>query len=199
MPVGNFKCSYCNKLFNNGKSLGGHKTWCESNPLNKETRKKLSDIAKNQTWTKESREKASIKRITVIEKSGIIGGFKGIKCFNVKCESTGINYIVRGTWELRVAMFLNRNGIIWENKNRISYNDNGILRNYLPDFYLPFEKIYLEVKGYFKIKDKIKMNLVKEQTNLNIYIIDKYIISKIENTNNLESILTKKYQGNGTA
>ena len=193
MLIGNFKCSYCNRVFNDGKSLGGHKTWCENNPSNNQTRKKLSAIAKNQSWTKESRERASIKRIQDIEKSGIIGGFKGIKCFNVKCESTGINYVVRGTWELRTAIFLNRHGIIWENKNRISYNDNGIIRNYLPDFYLPIEKIYFEVKGYFKLKDRIKMNLIKEQTNLQIYIIDKYIISKIEDIDNLESILIKKY------
>ena len=36
-------------------------------------------------------------------------------------------------------------------------------RTYTPDFYLPEQKMFIEVKGYFDKGDRVKMQLIKEQ------------------------------------
>ena len=45
---------------------------------------------------------------------------------------------------------------------------------YNPDFFLPNTNEYIEVKGWFSEKDKIKMKCIKEQyPQISIYFIDK--------------------------
>ena len=54
------------------------------------------------------------------------------------------------------------NGI--EQKYSLQYVTNDkVQRNYFPDFYLPETNEYIEIKGYFFLKDRIKMKLVEEQ------------------------------------
>lgn len=52
--------------------------------------------------------------------------------------------------------------------------DDGVKRTYNPDFYLPTMNAYVEVKGYYSDKDKLKMKLVLEQNDVKIYFIDQY-------------------------
>ena len=85
----------------------------------------------------------------------------------------GEEYKCQGTWEYNVAKKLNELGILWIRNKRMNYIQNGIKRIYNPDFYLPDTNEYIEVKGFFYDKDKIKMNLVIEQNkNKNIIFID---------------------------
>ena len=85
---------------------------------------------------------------------------------------------VQGTYELKYAEYLNKNNIKWIRSRQISIqykrNENDIIRNYFPDFYLVDNNHYIEVKGYFSPNDKIKMNLVITQNiNKKIKILQK--------------------------
>jgi hypothetical protein len=64
---------------------------------------------------------------------------------------------VKGTWELRVATYLNENNIKWTNKiepYKYYWNDKWHL--YFPDFLLLDRDILLEVKGFETDRDRAK-------------------------------------------
>lgn len=141
----------------------------ESVKLSKETRKKLGNSRRNKPLTSEHKEKLSLARSKQIEECGN-GGFKNVKWYTVN-NINGDNFIVRGTWELRVAELLNVNSILWIRKIYLSYEDGPISRTYTPDFYLPNLDLYLEVKGYFSNKDKKKIKAVLDENAINLLII----------------------------
>jgi hypothetical protein len=122
--------------------------------------KKLSNA------TKELLSKARAKQL---EELGT-GGFKFIKHFSVQ-NINNETFFLRGTWELKVSEWLNERKILWVRKQYLVYNDNGVNRTYVPDFYLPVYDVYLEVKGFYSDKDKRKMQLLKEQTSYNIHVL----------------------------
>jgi hypothetical protein len=74
---------------------------------------------------------------------------------------------VQGTYELKYAQYLNENDIKWSRGKNINLrykrNEDDILRNYYPDFYLIDSNEYIEIKGYYSDADQKKMSLVKEQ------------------------------------
>jgi hypothetical protein len=151
--------------------------------LSKEGRLKLSNASKGRKLSNEVKEKLSLIRSKIIEEQGK-GGFKNIKwykIFNIEKEE----FILRGTWELKIANLLNDNNILWIRKIYLNYIDNKIKRTYCPDFYLPKYNLYLEVKGYFSIKDKDKMNKVIKNNKINLVIINSKMI------NNEKEILNK--------
>lgn len=90
-------------------------------------------------------------------------GFRDIPYYKVK-NIEGKEYSVRGTWELQVAEKLNELGIKWIRNHILKYRrpDESKERFYNPDFYLPDEDMFIEVKGYYSDKDKEKMQLVLE-------------------------------------
>jgi hypothetical protein len=64
-----------------------------------------------------------------------------------------------GTWELKFAQWLDSVKINWvRTKNKFQYNFDGKLRFYTPDFYLPDNDLYVEIKGYPVAKDYSKWN-----------------------------------------
>ena len=66
--------------------------------------------------------------------------------------------LLDGTWELKVARYLDDNKINWvRNVNRFPYIDyNNKERTYCPDFYLSDTDVYIEVKGYKTKLDECK-------------------------------------------
>jgi hypothetical protein len=127
---------------------------------------------------KEVKEKLSLIRSRIIEEKGK-GGFSDIKYYKIK-NIAGEKYIVRGTWELNYAKYLNDRNIIWKRKIYLYYYDkNNIKRYYSPDFYIPKNKKYIEIKGYFSEKDKIKIYRVEKQNKIKIKIIQKKELDKI--------------------
>lgn len=57
---------------------------------------------------------------------------------------------------------------------------DGKVRSYTPDFYLPKENIYLEIKGYWWGDDKRKMEIVVETyKDTKFVIIEKEEYKKI--------------------
>ena len=81
--------------------------------------------------------------------------------------STGDTVSMDSTWEVAMATRLDELGIKWKRDPdmKLQYRTRGgRKRNYVPDFYLPDQDIYIEVKGYWtdaarhKMIDIIKRN-----------------------------------------
>lgn len=129
-----------------------------------------------------TKEKLSEARSKFLNERGN-GGFRDIKWFKT-IDSFGNECTLRGTWELKVAEWLNKQGINWTRKFYVKYLDDDVNRTYSPDFYIPTDNLIIEVKGYFSARDRKKMDLVKEQyPDLKI----KFIMQK--EINNLGNIL----------
>lgn len=126
----------------------------------------------------ETKGKLSSIRSKIIEEMGV-GGFKNIKWYKVK-NINGDEFILRGTWEVKVANWLNLRNILWVRKKYLKYkNTDGVNRTYCPDFYLSEFNIYIEVKGYFSQLDKNKIKLVKEQNNIKLLLLFAKHIKKL--------------------
>jgi hypothetical protein len=85
---------------------------------------------------------------------------------------------VQGTWERDVAIQLTKLGISWRklkvNSDVLRYTINGEIKSYTPDFYLPDDDVYLEVKGYWWGNDLLKMQcVIKQHPSKRIFVIQK--------------------------
>ncbi len=128
--------------------------------------------------TKETREKLSKIQSERIEEKGH-GGFSDVLYYKTS-NIEGVEFSVRGTWELKVANFLNTNNILWIRKKYLNYyNEEGIKKTYIPDFYLVDTDEYWEIKGYFSEKDKIKLSLVEKYNNITIKVLKKEELTKL--------------------
>jgi hypothetical protein len=91
---------------------------------------------------------------------------------------------VQGTWEYKIALKLNEMNISWTkpktNSDIFKYELDGKTKSYAPDFFLPEENIYLEVKGYWWGDDRRKMDaVIKQHPDKNIQIIEKEQYQKL--------------------
>lgn len=67
------------------------------------------------------------------------------------------NQHVHGTWELIVSIYLSNNNIPWLRIDTpFKYTYQNSERSYFPDFYIPSQDVYIEVKGYETDKDRAK-------------------------------------------
>ena len=71
---------------------------------------------------------------------------------------------MRSGWEIKVADYLTSKGINWYYEYKWLKVDYGV--NYLPDFYLPDENRYIEVKGRKKKRDIEKFKLAQQKYNV---------------------------------
>ena len=86
-------------------------------------------------------------------------------------DSTGKECDLQGSWEFKVANFLNDKKIYWErNRTGFKYLFDGKQKTYFPDFYLKDYDLYTEVKGYETEKDrakwkqfKLKLSIIKKE------------------------------------
>lgn len=69
----------------------------------------------------------------------------------------GINF--RSTWECYIAKLLLYAGMDFQYEPRRFYLTDKL--SYLPDFYIPELKAYIEVKGWLRDKDKVRISLFK--------------------------------------
>jgi len=69
------------------------------------------------------------------------------------------NIWMRSSYEIAFAFFLDCSGIKWLYESKRFYFKDC---TYCPDFYLPAFDCYIEIKGWFRAKDKEKMNLFKK-------------------------------------
>lgn len=138
----------------------------KSTPEEKEL-KRLRSIENNKNyWTPERRAEQSARmKQKVLEnpdsysKTNVSGR---VKMYDV-IDSNGPTK-VKGTWELKVANWLNDNGVRWTNKiepYKYFWNQNWHL--YFPDFLLVDSNILIEVKGYETDRDHFKWQSVDKK------------------------------------
>jgi len=186
---GGWLCQQCGQIFRtrrekqkHSKENHKHRAW--NFGLTKETSKavaksretfmrryKTGEIKKF-VFSAERREKISEAVSKWLESDSYDTHFKRIKRFLVK-NIDGVEYKCQGKWEKAVAEKLNSMGVKWVRGKPILYKMDGVTHRYNPDFYIPNEDRYVEVKGFYFERDRIKMRHVMEQNpELQIYFID---------------------------
>lgn len=89
--------------------------------------------------------------------------------YRTKYNGVNGNFWMRSSWEVAFANWLDHFGIRWEYEPRVFHVGNG--QYYLPDFYLPDQNEYVELKGWMTKKSEKKMQKFKEMyPELNLYI-----------------------------
>lgn len=74
---------------------------------------------------------------------------------------------MRSGWEVKVADYLTDQGINWYYE--YEWLDIGQEKHYLPDFYLPDENRYIEVKGRKKKADMVKVELAMKKYDVELW------------------------------
>jgi hypothetical protein len=88
-------------------------------------------------------------------------------------------YLMSGL-EYSYFEYLEKYNIRWNTAEKIKYSKDGKDHTYTPDFYLPDENKFIEIKGYMWEDAKIKMNLVFEQhPELNLVILNKKDVKRL--------------------
>jgi hypothetical protein len=86
--------------------------------------------------------------------------------------------ILESSWEKKVAVSLDEASVVWVRPAPVLYNDDGQVRRYYPDFYLPDYDCYLDPKNSFVAKrDERKLSLVREQSKINLIVLDEHQLS----------------------
>jgi hypothetical protein len=85
---------------------------------------------------------------------------------------------LESSWEFEVAKELDDKQINWCRPKFLSWEEDGTVRKYYPDFYLTDFDIYLDPKNsYLQITDKNKIEKVMEQNHVKIVILSKNELS----------------------
>lgn len=95
-------------------------------------------------------------------------------------EDIGIS--VRSSWEADYIRVLNHLGVRWEYEPKtfeLVFPD-GSKHTYTPDFYLPEQGEWVEVKGYMRDVDALKIRLLEEQHGICAKIVDKTKMAEFE-------------------
>lgn len=82
-----------------------------------------------------------------------------------------ININVRSAWEANFARYLTFIGKSWlYEPKRLQLKSE---KTYLPDFYVPEEDTYYEVKGFWNARSREKVNDAINELNINLVLIEK--------------------------
>lgn len=146
------------------KGFKGHKHTLEE-------RKKISINAKN--WWKQvdlsTLEKRNLKQRETRIKNGTLNPMKNqsnpySRTKSGKRKDLNNTYF-RSSWEANIARYYNYLGIKWEYepKTFIFQNITRGSVSYTPDFYLPDEDKWIEVKGWMDSKSKTKLKRFEKQ------------------------------------
>tara|TARA_R110000851_G_C12858558_1_gene543633 strand:+ start:83 stop:715 length:633 start_codon:yes stop_codon:yes gene_type:complete len=187
-------CQYCGSQRKNINSFKNHERLCPSNPdrkyingmtgkkgsnqyidaakhnlpaptyeISDETRQRLSKARIGKKMSNETKEKLSKIRVEQLNHNAF---------YSKRTKYKGI--MLDSSYELTVAKSLDEHNIEWTRPKSIIWNDNGQLRRYIPDFYLPAYNVFLDPKNDFLItKDKRKISLAEEYNSVRIIILDK--------------------------
>jgi hypothetical protein len=190
-------CPYCNKTTKQTR----HPAYCEHNPNRKilkggnqftkakksgityeisdETRKKLSESSSGRLHKQETKKKLSLTMLAIAKTKpeSYAGRYNRGHVKEVVC-SNGMR--VLGSWEHKFVEFCLDYNISIEQPNvGFSYIWNGE-RVYYPDFFLPFQNLYVEIKGMYKERDLAKWDSLRKTHNKKLLVIDKNNIYKLE-------------------
>lgn len=131
------RCRHCARIYQ-------YATRPETNPM------------KGKIVSQKTRDK--IKKSTVGINKGRNNGMFGIPSPHGK----RIKYkdiFFRSSWEVGYAMWLDKQGIKWLYESKTFDLGNC---TYTPDFYLPETDTYVEIKGYWRDRSKLRFNLFKK-------------------------------------
>lgn len=125
----------------------------EKNPMkNKEVSTRMGESRSKKFQTDENFRRSTSDLVKQAWKDGKFDGVKVGKCKWYKFTKTdGTICNLQGTWELAYANWLDKNNIsFFAHKGRISYLDEeGKVRSYYPDFYLPDTDEYVDIKNHY--------------------------------------------------
>lgn len=90
-------------------------------------------------------------------------------------------YIMRSTWEIKYAEYLDQNKIDWEyEEHKFKYYDlNGLAHYYFPDFYFPKTGEFVEIKGYMDDKSRYKIDECTKVHGIVIKVLQKNDLCEI--------------------
>jgi hypothetical protein len=169
--------------------------WSKENPpwnkgLKKETSEKMfrSTEASKNTLIKKIKNgfippfvkwaKSEIGRKILSQKRSDFLQNKSCQCKKFEFNNGKRNIYVQGTWEKQFVEFLIKNNIKWD-RTRIFYDK---VRTYTPDFYLPDFNCYIEIKGWMRERDIIKMKKVLNEHYIDLRLVDsKKILNNLQN------------------
>lgn len=125
-----------------------------------ETRKKISESNRKRFSDIDNRKKHS-ESMKLAVKNNPDSYSKNNVCGRVKIiEYKGEK--LKGSWELKTAKWLDKLEYDWVSEvNPQSYFWNESWHLYFPDFFLPNENVYIEVKGYKRERDVAKWSHFK--------------------------------------
>lgn len=88
----------------------------------------------------------------------------------------------RSNYEKSISVFLDENNIKWDyERYGFIIKDGSKKYTYTPDFYLPENNCFLEVKGCWGVGQKNKMKLFKKQySNIKLLVVSWILHSKFE-------------------
>jgi hypothetical protein len=146
----NGMCKYCNSQ-HKPKSLGAHVVSCSLNPKRKEWIDNISRSQSGKKLSEKHKEKLSKTVTEKVQRDEWHYSFSKTRTHEYK----GIKF--HGMWEVKYAMFLDEMNIKWRRPTeKFKYSFQGKERYYTPDFHLPEENLYIEIKGYKVERDEAK-------------------------------------------
>ena len=91
------------------------------------------------------------------------------RCKYVCSCGCGWNFWMRSSWEVAFAHWLDHFGIAWEYESKKFCIGKG--KYYTPDFYLPDQNEYVELKGWLTDKNKEKIKLFRSMyPDIKLYV-----------------------------
>lgn len=182
-------CKHCNREFDISKKpkgwMANHSRWCDKNPKRKDYVDALENARNSKTnfrnqysygavcseETKEKIRNSSIGRTHTEETKQLLRE-KALASPHRRLKKGTVEYngvLLDSSWELALAKRLDELGIKWVRPEPIPWvDDEGLIHNYFPDFYLEEYDLFLDPKNPVVIKlqqQKIDI-LLKQYKNI---------------------------------
>lgn len=107
------------------------------------------------------------------------GAGRGKKEYVTNIEGT--RYLLRSSYEVKLAVWLNEKGILWIQPKSFSYVMNGEKKRYYPDFFIPSKDVIVETKNdYLMSKQVDKFKAIRESSPYEIKILLNDDIANLE-------------------
>lgn len=156
------------KYYQNGGKPWNVAITVENNAKWRETAKKISKALTGKTWADHwGEEKAQIMKRKFSqrargEKNPMFGKPSPHRKGGFRDD---LGHYVRSNWEADFARVLKLHHLDYEYEPKTFKltRSNGEIMHYTPDFYVPKQKTFYEIKGWFHELDQEKMKLFKEQ------------------------------------